>query len=293
MVSLAALKFGDVFAEQGGPVERVDAAEFPVLGTTHWLANAFLRAELSGGGSASALFGSADGTGVAESPAAAGHEAIAEALERWAYLALLDSPAGRQFGFLEDRSSIGMAAFPGLFRRQVQNLARAEAIEQHAVVSWWDGRLPAERVATPFPGVEAARLHHDAGPGEVVIVYRRARTGYAYGHAFGLTLAQAIRRAAVGLARAEHVLAVHRACGALAEPGNFLERRMLYFASEEGAERFGRQLLARPTKAALPFRLLFDGELPGPWSRWATVWRCCARMPTGEHLDPDTDFFFW
>ncbi len=293
MVSLAALKFGDVLAEHGGPVDRVDLGELPVPGGTQTLANAFLRAELSVDASVGALFGSADGTGVAATAAAASREAIAEALERWAYLAMLDSPAGARCGFLEDRSSGGMAAFPGLFRRQAQGLARAKAIERHALVSWWDGRLPAERLASPYPGIESMRLHHDAGPGEVVILFRRTRAGYAYGHAYGPTLAAAIRRAAVGLARAEHVLAAHRACGALALPANFLERRVLHFASEAGAERFGRRLLAPPRKPPRPFRLLFDGEIPGPWSRWATVWRCCAQMPTTEHLDPASDFFFW
>ncbi len=293
MVSLAALKFGDVLAEHGGPIDRVDVGELPVLGAAQCLANAYLCAGLSVDSAAGALFGAADGTGVAATSGAASHEAIAEALERWAYLAVLDSPAGGRCGFREDRSSSGMAAFPGLFRRQAQGLARAKALERYALVSWWDGRLPAERIATPYPGIESVRLHHDAGPGEVVILFRRTRAGYAYGHAYGLTLAAAIRRAAVGLARAEHVLAAHRACGALALPANFLERRVLHFASEAGAERFGRRLLAAPGKAARPFRLVFDGEIPGPWSRWATVWRCCAQMPTTEHLDPDSDFFFW
>ena len=293
MVSLAALKFGNVCVDQGGPIDRVDLAGFPVLGRSHWLANAFLREELAVGLAEPSLYGPADGTGIARSSATAWRAAIAEALARWAYLAVFDSPAAGRFGFLDDGSSNGMAAFPGLFRRQAQALARAGAIKHHTLVSWWDGRLPAESIASPYAGLEAVRLHHDAGPGEVVVLFRRSRAGYAYGHAYGAQLRAALGQAAIELARAEHVLATYRAKGALAAPANFLERRMLHFAGEEGAERFCRRLLAKPSKPALPFRTLFDGEIPGPWARWATVWRCCARMPTDEFLEPGADFFFW
>ena len=293
MVSLATLKYSDVFAENGGPIDRIETGALEVFGQSYCQANAFLRDELSVGKPAYAVYGRADGTGSALSAATASHMAISQALERWAYLAVLDNPNAGVFGFVSDRSSNGMAAFPGLFRRQAQNLARAEALERHTLVSWWDGRLPAARIAVPMAGVEAVRIHHDAGPGEVVILFRRTRAGYAYGHAAGPTVAAAVAKAAIKLALAEHVLVVHRAKGSLVVPANFLERRALFFAGEEGAELFGRRLLARPSKPAWAWRTLFDGEIPGPWARWATVWRCCVQMPTDEFLAPDSDFFFW
>lgn len=293
MAPLAALRYGDVFTAHGGPIERVATGELSVFGERHCLANAYLHEALSAGKEPHSLYGQADGTGVDRVPAAACQQAFSAALVRWAYLAVRDSPAAAEFGFHEDGSSTGMAASPGLFRRQAQALARAVAIERHALVSWWDGRLPAERTATPYEGVEAVRLHHRSGPGEVVLLFRRTRAGYAYGHAYGAATTEAIRAAAIDLARTELVLAAHRAKGALAAPANFLERRALYFAGEEGAELFGRRLLAQPCKPALPLRMLFDGEIPGPWSRWATVWRCCVQMPTREHLEPEADFFFW
>ena len=293
MVSLAALKYGDVLAEDGGPIERVDTGPLSVFGQPYCQANAYLRGELSVGKPAQAVYGQADGTGSDRSATTAGRMAISEALGRWAYLAVHDGPSAGAFGFLDDRSSNGLAAFPGVFRRQAQGLARAEALACHTLVSWWDGRLPAERFVAPFPGVEAVRIHHNAGPGEVVLLFRRTRAGYAYGHAAGATVAAATCKAAIKLALAEHVLVVHRAKGALGTPANFLERRVLFFAGEEGAELFGRRLLARQSKPALPWRPLFDGEIPGPWARWATVWRCCVQMPTDEFLAADADFFFW
>ena len=293
MVSLAALKYGDVHTAAGGPIARIDTGELAVFGERRHLANAYLHEALSAGKEVHAVYGQADGTGVDRAAAPACHQAITAALVRWAYLAVRESPVAACFGFDEDDSSNGMAASPGLFRRQAQVLARAMAIERHALVSWWDGRLPAERTPAPYAGVEALRIHHSSGPGEVVLLFRRTRAGYAYGHGYGAGLVQAIRTAAIDLARAELVLATHRAKGALAAPANFIERRTLFFAGEEGAELFGRRLLARQSKPALPFRPLFDGEIPGPWARWATVWRCCVQMPTREHLDPEADFFFW
>jgi len=293
MVSLAALRYGDVFTADGGPIARVATGELSVLGERHCLANAYLDEALSAGEDLSHPHGQADGTGVDRVPASACHQAISAALVRWAYLAVRDSAAAGEFGFDEDGSTNGMAAFPGLFRRQAQAVARAMAIERHALVSWWDGRLPAERTPTPYDGVEGVRIHHSSGPGEVVLLFRRTRAGYAYGHAYGAVMIQAIRAAAVNLARAELVLAARRAKGSLVAPASFLERRALFFAGEEGAEVFGRRLLARQSKPAPPFRMLFDGEIPGPWARWATVWRCCAQMPTREHLEPEADFFFW
>ncbi len=293
MVSLAAFKYGNVLAEDGGPVARLDVGGIWVCGERQCLVNAHLHPGLSDGKARPALYGSADGTGVDHEPVSAGYRAISEALERWAFIATLDGPRAAEYGFLEDPSANGMAAFPGLFRRQVRALARADAIQRHAVISWWDGRLPAERTTAPYPGVEALRIHHDSGPGEVVVLFRRTRAGYAYGHAYGTTLHRALRKAGLALARSEHVLGAHRAMGALAVPTSVLERRALYFASEEGAERFGRRLLSRPERAPWPFRVLFDGEIPGPWARWATVWRCCAQMPTDAYLDPSEEFFFW
>ena len=293
MVSLAAFRYGDVFTADGGPIDRVATGELSVLGERHHLANAYLHEALSVGTEIHAVYGQADGTGIDRVPAVACHRAISAALVRWAYLAVREGPGAAEYGFGYDDSSNGMAAFPGLFRRQAQALARAQAVERHALVSWWDGRLPAERTPTPYDGVEAVRIHHSSGPGEVVLLFRRTRAGYAYGHAFGAGLPQAIRAAAIDLARTELVLAAHRAKGALVAPANFLERRTLYFAGEEGAERFERRLLARPDKPVSLLCPLYDGEIPGPWARWATVWRCCVQMPTAEYLDPETDFFFW
>ncbi len=293
MLSLASLRYRDVFASDGGPIDRVLTGDFNILGQPQKQANAFLKPELTAGKSTYAIYGQADGTGSAVSSSVACHMAISEALERWAFLATHNRPEGRNYGFDVDRSSNGMAAFPGMFRSQAARRARMEALERFALIAWWDGRLPAQKMGSPYPGVDLVRIHHNAGEGEVVILVQRSRAGVAYGHAAGRTVRSAACKAAVELARSDFVIAAHRAKGALVQAANFLERRALYFSTEEGYEDFRRRLQTRPDKAAPRWESAFDGEIPGPWSRWATVWRHAVAMPTDEYLNPGTNFFFW
>ncbi|MBP6507181.1 MAG: hypothetical protein KA257_06415 [Opitutaceae bacterium] len=293
MLSLAALRYRDVFAGDGGPIERVLTGDFNILGQPQKQANAFLKPELTAGKSTYAIYGQADGTGSAVSSSVACHMAISEALERWAFLATHNRPEGQKYGFGVDRSSNGMAAFPGVFRSQAASRARLEALERFALIAWWDGRLPAQKMGSPFPGVDLVRIHHNAGEGEVVILVQRSRAGVAYGHAAGRTVRSAACKAAVELARSDFVIAAHRAKGALVQAANFLERRALYFSTDEGHEDFRRRLQTRPDKPAPRWESVFDGEIPGPWSRWATVWRHAVAMPTDEYLNPNTNFFFW
>lgn len=293
MFSLAALRYRDVFADDGGPIARVMTGDVSILGQPCKQANAFLQPELTEGRSSQAVYGRADGTGSASSPAVACHIAISEALERWAFLATHRSARAGVYGFKKDCSSNGMAAFPGYCDWQAACRARMEAIERYALISWWDGRLPAEMIASPFPGVSLVRIHHNAGPGEVVILVQRTRAGVAYGHAAGRTVAIATAKATAELARADFVIAAHRAKGAIVQAANYLERRALHFSSDEGYEEFLARVHSKPTRPPPEWKVLYDGEIKGPWAKWATVWRCAVEMPTHDYLEPDANFFFW
>lgn len=293
MLSLASLRYRDVFADDGGPIERVLTGDCEVLGQRQKQANAFLRPELSVGKPTHAIYGQADGTGSAPSPAIACHMAISEALERWAFLATYRGPKAARYGFGIDRSSNGMAAYPGLFKAQAARRARLEALERYALISWWDGRFAAETVTSPFPGIEVVRIQHNAGRGEVVILVQRSRAGVAYGHAAGGTLTSATFKAAVELARADFVITAHRAKGALVQAANYFERRALHFSTDAGHDQFLARLRSRPERPAPKWQPVFDGEIEGPWSRWTTVWRCAVAMPTQDYLEPEANFFFW
>lgn len=292
-LSLAALRYRNVFIEDGGPIERIVTSRCTVLGEKQEQANAYLHPELSVGKPSHAIYGQADGTGSSVSSSIACHMAISEALERWAFLATHRSSQAAKYGFDVDRSSNGMAAFPGFFRSEAARRARLEALERYAVIGWWDGRLDAEVRPAPFPGVELVRIHHNAGPGEVVILVHQTRAGVCFGHAAGSSVTSAAVRAAVELARADFVITAYRAKGALVQAANFLERRAVYFSTAAGHARFRERLARKPDRPAPTWRPVFDGEIPGPWSKWATVWRCAVAMPTNAYLDPDSDFFFW
>lgn len=293
MLSLASLRYHDVYASAGGPIARVVTGDTESVDGRLHQANAFLSPELSEGRPQWSVYGGADGTGSSANRSVACHMAISEALERWAFLAVARQGEQASYGFDSDPSSNGMAAFPGLFPSQAARIARMEALERLALVSWWDGRLGSAWMPAPWPGVSMLRILHDFGPGEVVILRQGGGETVAYGHAAGRSLRSAAFKASVELARNRRVLSAHRSLGLLAEPVNFLERRALHFSAKEGAAEFDA-LAGKPARRpANRARIVFDGRIPGPWSRWATVWRRAYEMPTDAFLDPKVNFFFW
>jgi hypothetical protein len=265
----------------------------PVLGRAYHQANAFLRSGLVPV-MRHAIYGEANGTGSSEDPRVAAHMAISEALERWAYYTASSGADRTKYGFDCDCSSNGMAAFPGLFKSAVRKKAYHEALERFALIGWWDGRFRATRESSCFPGVSLIRIHHDVAPDEVVVLYRRAATGItSYGHAAGTNVLTAATRAAVELVRNEFVITGYRARGALVDPSSFAEQRCLHFASPEGFAEFLDRVDRKPDRQAPRWRVAFDGEIGGPWSEYATVWRTCVEPATTDFADPGKMFFFW
>src|SRR4051812_18550664 len=139
MLSLAGLRYRNVLAEFGGPVERIEAGHFFVRGRPAILANATLSQGLIRK-ERLFLFSDAHGTGVAPVASVARHKAVSEALERWAFHSLVRSERAEQFGFDVDPSTTGMSAFPGVLRRQARRSAVLEAVERFSLIAWWEGR---------------------------------------------------------------------------------------------------------------------------------------------------------
>ena len=293
MISLAPYLFRNVFSQQGGPIARVTACEFAVFGRKQYQATAFLAPELANEKPSVVMFGTCDGTGVAENPVVARHKAISEALERWAFFEVRRSGNLAPYAFDVDRTSNGMAAFPG-FSWQARRRARFEALERFAVVGWWDRQFAHSLCRSPYPNVSAVRIHHGQSFGEVTIVYRRAPAGFtSYGYGAGATLDAAIRSAASELVRAEFVISRHRARGGMVPVTDHMERRCLHYSTQEGHAEFQDRLAADPAKKAATWRTLFDGEIRGRWSQWATVWRHAVDMPSYDFLEREKLFFFW
>jgi ribosomal protein S12 methylthiotransferase accessory factor YcaO len=298
MLSLASFRYRSVLAAGGGPIERLEMTEAAVLGERCFLANAYLRDDLAGNGPARLLYSQASGSGTDASPMVARFKAISEALERWAHWQLHNTAEGRRYGFDVDPSSNGMAAFPGLLRRQARRCALLEAAERFNLLNWWEGRLAALESATRWPGVRSATICSEA-PGLTVILFKRTTAGVvAYGHAAAMDFNTACRKAAVEMERHAQVVAHF----ALTHAGNIrdqlpadahpIERRSLFFAREEGHELFLERLRSHPTKAPPALRLVFDGSIPGPWTRYADVWRVIYAPPSDRFLGLDENYFF-
>jgi hypothetical protein len=293
MLSLAALNYRDILASSGGPIDRITTGTVEVLGKVVHQANAFLRSGLIAGKPELNVYGNADGTGANASAQVARHMAVSEALERWAYHAVSQSPDAARYGFHIDNSTNGMAAYPGFYKGQARTKAYYEALERWALVSWWSGHFDAAVEGTKL-GVTALRLKHTADFGEIAVLYRRAGSGHVgYGYSAGATFKIAVARAAVELSRHEFVVSLYKLFGASREVSHYFERRSLYFAGEEGHQAFQRRLANRVKQPGAPWSVLYDGEVVGPWSRYATVWRVVPKMPNLDFLDPTKLFFFW
>jgi len=292
MFSLAPFLYRNVLAEQGGPVEQVQTSSVPVFGTQSYQSLAFLKPGLVDK-APYVMYGSADGAGNADIAAVAQHKAISEALERWALVETRRSGNDSLYGFDIDRCSNGMAAYPG-FAWQAKRQARLEALERFALIGWWGGYLPAHERPSGFPNISMLRIDHGQEGGEVVVVCHKTAAGfYSYGHSSGSTLAAATSKALVELARNEFAVSRYRAAGSLAPVQHYFERRLLHFSTQEGHTEFLARGTNQPSKPRPKWKTIFNGEIPGPWSQWATVWRHCVEMPTYDFQNRDQNFFFW
>lgn len=298
MLSLAAFRYRDVLASAGGPIERVEVVETKVLGERKFMANAFLKAELKPSRGERQLFSEANGTGASTSPMVARFMAISEAMERWAHWQLLTSQERSRYGFAVDPSTNGMSAFPGLWKRQARPGAVFEAAERFNILHWWEGHLPASESEGPWPGVTAVTIKSEA-PGVTVILFKRTlRDFVAYGHAAAADYATACRKAGGEMERHASVVEIfarnHNGEIRNQLPANAhpMERRSLFFATDEGHELFLRKLRAAPAGVRASPQLVFDGVIPGPWSRYADVWRVLYAPPSKRFLSTDEDYFF-
>lgn len=276
---------------------------FDIQGEKFAVANATLAPGLSKKSSQyHKVYASADGSGVHRNPVTARHIAISEALERWAHYQLWNSEDRSRYGFDIDPTSNGMSAFPGLFSSQARSYAYLEAVERYTLFSWWEGLTEAVPLHDPDWKGDAWYLPTPF-PGHVVALVRQRdpEMGFpCYGYGSGKNKNQALNRAIIELERSRFVLTRFFEknpcfeCGDLSILNDFLEKRLVYFALPEGEATFEKRINKRPTgRPPIKPELIFDGEVPGPWSKFATVWRVAYKMPSKEYLSPQSMYFFW
>jgi len=296
MLNLASLRYRDVFADRGGPIVAVTCRELCVCGALGFVANATLRADYLPSRAANQLYSNATGSGTDRSPLVAKFKAFSEAMERWAHGALCRAPEAGRYGFDVDPSSTGMAAFPGLWPRQARGAALMEATERYNLLHWWEGWLDVRAIPPPWPGVEAW-VFESSAPGVAVLLHRQTEPGYhTYGHAAAPKLADACRHAAAEMQRHERVLEVYlKKHGTLTIQPDMpmMEQRSLFFATAEGHAVFRARLARRAAAPPARPKLVFDGVVPGPWSRYADVWRVLFEPPSLRFLERRFDYLFW
>lgn len=294
MLSLAAFRYRDVLATHGGPMSTIETGRFSVRGrdmfqANAWLAPGLVRKRPRG------LYSNADGTGTHAVLSVARHKAISEALERWAFHAVVHSERAKEFGFDIDASSNGMAAFPGLRRRHARRSAVLEAVERLCLIAWWEGRLEGRAFETDWPGVSAVAIDGPFGGITAIAFARTDWGGYVYGHAAEESFGAACERALVELARHEWILRsawLRHHGGAAVVPTHLLERRCLFFAGDEGHELFQERLRNHSCGPPPRIEVICDRDIPGPWTEYTTVWRFALRPPSDEFLRGDDRYFF-
>ncbi len=295
MLSLAALRYRNVLAADGGPVTELVTGSFSMCGRSVFQANARLKAGLIPTQRHS-VYSDAAGTGAHPVASIARHMAISESMERWAFHATVRSERAEEFAFDIDPSTNGMAAYPGLFTSQSRRRAVLEAVERFCLLHWWEGRLEGRVIDTDWPGVSAVIIDGPFG-GVTAIAYMRTDWGgYAYGHAAAESLGGAVERAMFELSRHELVVRRWRIAhdaGAAFAPTGLFERRSLFFASEEGHVLFSRRISRRINGSPATPHVVCDREIDGPWSEYATVWRFAVRPPSEDYLRRGEDYFFW
>jgi hypothetical protein len=295
MLSLASIRYRNILAEHGGPVERIDMGQFSVCGRQMFQANARLTAGFTAKRQRS-IYSDADGTGTHRVATIARHMAVSEAMERWAFHATVRSPRAAEFGFDIDPSSNGMSAFPGLVRHSARRQALLEAVERFSLIAWWEGMAEGHLMETDWPGVSAVVIDGPFGGVTAIAFARTEWGGYVYGHAAEESIGAACERAVIELARHEGVLRAWRlafASGRKEAPANLFERRCLFFASEEGYDLFKHRLHFEPHEKSPRPVIACDREIPGPWTEYATVWRFALKPPTDGYLKGGERYFFW
>ncbi len=275
-LNLAPIRYALV-AEEGGPVDQIEYGSDQYLGQEWQLSRVTLREELRHPmGRKLALFHSADGSGVGSTRLEARAKAISEALERWAFTETSSGPDAVLYGYPYSMSSKGMAAFPSVFPGQARRAAVAEAFEYFSIDAWWGGTL--NHWIINREDATIVFINQPAFNGHIALAIRHlSLKNYvaAYGIGSGATPEEAEMKAQLEACRSQKVLERRDATpvNARTKPVLETEQRLLEFSSPEGFQIVKDRLASRPWLPAIQPKVIYDGPVNGPWSKYTHVWR--------------------
>jgi hypothetical protein len=305
-MNLAPWRYRHAHVRHQGPI--VDLVTRPIRnlsGAHEYEACATLSPDILKRQGTDLIYGNVDGTGTATLKSHACHKAISEALEKWACYSVRKSPEASKYGFTIDPNTSGMAAYPGFTSRQARYSALLEAVERWTIASWWERRIAHKELYCKYEGVRQFRLQPHFGAIETVLLAghsnRFKMACYAFASADSIELA--VERAAVELERNQRVLdffieakgkPVADVSSEIGKLNKVTEQRLLYFSTDAGVSMF---LERAESNDVVPIfespRLIVDSEVPGPWSKYATVWRCLFQPLSERHLSEDWTFFLF
>lgn len=309
-MNLAAFKYRNILNDIHSPIEYITYNNYPNFRGHNYFAK--LKPEFTQTNFNLKLYKDHGGTGTCfNNKFNAYNKAISEALEIWAFYALKKSSAQLQsnlkttYGFDIDPTSNGMACFPGLFSKQTRPYALAEAIERWSLIAWWEGKLPARKanykntkISEPevFELLSPWKNHTTVILKDVSQVHKKPIFSFATSNNYFA----AVERAKVELFRNSRIVDKYYD---FLEPPNLtsiMERRLIFFSTIEGEKLFLQKfndscsyLPSTPSPHLMP-KLIVDTNIPGPWNRYAYVWRCLFEPASVDFLNTeDYEYFYF
>ncbi len=295
-LNLAPFLFRDI-TNSHGPIDKIELFEIiDTIGHKQFEAHAYLKPALRNNQIASSkIYGSCDGTGTASAKIDAVRKSISESLERWAFYTLV-SQGSSQYGLDVDDTSTGFAALPCWPKNAVRTQAFREAVERWAISNWWNGNLQAKEIAsclhfqtweiqTPFDNVKVTLLSKK-------IEELADKSFYTYGFASSSSVEKSIDKAMIEMDRNSRALVNTFKNGLdINNIKDISDKRLMYFSSGRGRSSFEGKISRKPRLKLYRPQLIVDTEIVGPWSKYATIWRCLLEN-TDTNLK-DLDFFLF
>ena len=293
-INLAPLRYRNILLIHGGPLDKIAVTDIGTPEHPQYEAVAFLSpSHVPAWHRNSPLYNTGHGGGTHRLRNVACHIAISEAMERWAFLQTVHGPLAGRYGFDVEPSTSGMAAFPGLTTETARIRADWEAVERWALLEWWNGKLS----ATLTPGSSRTDgtllLSLSAKDRRAVILWSTLQGGNtAYGFAAADSTETAIKKARIEQAR--NVVVLNRFFEGHRPVEEFIadedlpvyDRRLVFFSTPAGKQVFWENVGAS-TATIINHpgaQKIIDSEIPGPWSRYAAVWRTLY-VQGSAHLD--------
>jgi hypothetical protein len=305
-VNLAPWKYRNILSTDGGPVGTLEIF-LHQSSLLHSVYEAFAIldpkvAQAPPVGKTYVYDFSSDGCGTSIYPSQARYKSISEALERWAFYALVYDEADK-YGFDIDRSTTGMASYPGITARSARENAFDEALERWALCAWWEGLLPT-RIIPPSPekkGWRGAEILTPFQNKSVVLLWSNVGTTdqTSYSFACGNKPERAIGRALVELDRNQRAISGFFKTQGPSVSISFLEdpieRRLMHFASPSGFQAFQERMESSSHMTKMTDRppLVVDQAIPGPWNRYTQVWRCLFQPISDDFQSDRLDYFLF